>query len=967
MSKIKFLPKKILESLNENQTYPSSLRHGKSAINSYFDDSKTIIFNNNENISLPSTANVNVVNKLNGFGFQTDININGKTNSEASLYVTNLINNEKKTVEPFTEDNIPDDFFYSEGTTFLTSKVKDKDIIKIKLPIPKNQYFSGDNNTIEILTLSPGLNYDEVSENAGWLKTEIILNSSDKNLNFKKAFTDPLGNIVNHNLTGENSYSSFINEITSQSLNRSNFSDNLKIKLSDYINKPFAVEKVNITFYGTPSTDWLNSKTKLNYSGSTYTMSGSAITAILTATNSGYYKTIFTGTIASSYDVKDQEFQIISAENQVFPIGFNTWSTPTFEISNSSLNKITLKGNSSFSNGAVQFIKTSSYEKSVTLLDGNIYSTKKIGRSNSGFNSGFSKFSNEYNLPCDFKTSTFVEDGVITLLGGFYNHIFNNFQTHESPCVLKPTDSLIFTLSKYIGENEDSFIIGGNEIEPTESDFGYLYEGLDQTNYIYITLYGSYLNLNKEKHDLYNQNTITDSIHETIGDDIVVDEYNCYPVNTLSGSSTNNSKIEKSNNFLEEIKELGESFDNIVINDLKWNTINSYETNVNRILDNKKLFQTTVGSSNITWYQESILSSSFNELKNKLRYVQLYDNNEYYYDSLTPSFDDILKNQNKKIMNLKISGFESFGLYDGIIFISNSTIINDLESDFFIPKKFILENWQFKFPYDDEFVDCKRLFNEKILLEKEIAVFNDDITTQNTQRNLNTDLNLLISIINNEDDYSGFENVSFKTYCDFLIGNTGSSEFKFLSGLSYRDYKKVLFGSRGGTGLLNKPNYLNSYQFPLFVEPSGYTHFYNPNPYYPVGDDNVIKNLALIVAPKIDGWKYGLYNGIETQTKMQWNMNHYGHFRDLIEQRQYTTFYYLKGKNSGVSAPAINVFFIDPLTQTEIDPELTDSSNLNYDASSSKPYFDGEFKNRTYTKFTINNPVVYSNNVITQI
>jgi hypothetical protein len=96
-------------------------------------------------------------------------------------------------------------------------------------------------------------------------------------------------------------------------------------------------------------------------------------------------------------------------------------------------------------------------------------------------------------------------------------------------------------------------------------------------------------------------------------------------------------------------------------------------------------------------------------------------------------------------------------------------------------------------------------------------------------------------------------------------------------------------------------------------------------------------------------------------------MTHYGHLRDLIEQRPFTTFYYLKGKDSGVSTPAITINFVDPMTSNNIDPELTDSSNLNYDASSVRPFFDGEIKNRTYDNFVINNPVVYKLNTITQI
>jgi hypothetical protein len=100
---------------------------------------------------------------------------------------------------------------------------------------------------------------------------------------------------------------------------------------------------------------------------------------------------------------------------------------------------------------------------------------------------------------------------------------------------------------------------------------------------------------------------------------------------------------------------------------------------------------------------------------------------------------------------------------------------------------------------------------------------------------------------------------------------------------------------------------------------------------------------------------------------MHWNMKHYGHFRDLLEQRPFTTFYYLKGKDSGVSNPAVTVDFVDPITLSIINPELTDSSNLNYDASSVRPFFDGESRNRTYDNYVINNPVVYTQNTITQI
>jgi hypothetical protein len=104
----------------------------------------------------------------------------------------------------------------------------------------------------------------------------------------------------------------------------------------------------------------------------------------------------------------------------------------------------------------------------------------------------------------------------------------------------------------------------------------------------------------------------------------------------------------------------------------------------------------------------------------------------------------------------------------------------------------------------------------------------------------------------------------------------------------------------------------------------------------------------MLICPIISGWKYGIYNGVETPTKMHWNMKRYGHFRDLFEQRHFTTFYYLSGKDIGVSTPAITIRFVDPLTNLTIQPDLTDSSNLNYDASSVRPYFDGLYTNRVY-------------------
>lgn len=962
MSKIKFLPKKILQDLDLNQTYPKSLRHGNKAVKSFFDDSKTVVFNSDDEISLPTTSTKHFLNKLGEFGFTTNIYVNGKTNQEAASQVINLTNNQKSFVEPFIEDNIPDSYFYESGTTFLTTHIKDKDVIKIKLPIPKNESFSGDNDRIEYLTLSPGLLYDGINENAGWVKSEILLSNTDKTLNLQKAITDPLGNLVNHNfINGGVSYNNFIENIHSQSFIRNNVDDNLKIKLSDYINKPFVVEKISISFYGQPSLSWLSSKTQLEYVSINEkpNLVGSSITAILAATNNGYYKTFFSGTIVSKYDTHIEQTNLQlgeSSELESFPIGFDLWSTPTSLLSNSSLTKIILEGPATFSNGAIQYFRTNSYNEFKSLQDGNIWSAKKIGRSNLGFNSGYSKFANEYSLPNSLLTSNMINyNEEIT----FYNHVFNNYKSYESPCVLMPSDNLVFTLSKFINSQTQlisgSFILGGNEMEPIESEYGYEYKDLDQTNYITINLYGSYLKENKEIHDLYSQNTITNCVHEIIGDDIITDNFECYPADSLSGSIINNSKIYKSD-IIGEFLEAGFSFNNI--NYLNSNRINSYEKNPDTILNNKKLCQIIVNGSGemmghptiYDFYQGSILSSSFNELKNKMLYTQTYDNNEYIYDSLTPSISHILATQNNKIINFKRHTVGLQSLYDGILLISNSHISDSLSTIFGPDKQYAFLDWQSKFPFDDEFSNCNRIFKEKIVLSSDRINFSTDLLstssfhTEATKRIVNTDLNILISIINDSADLE-----SIPTYGDFVVIKNNTIEHKFWSGLKYEDYKKVMFGSTRNCGLNDKPYGKSNTAMPVYSS-EDYTHYFNSSnePFYPTDSTAHFTSLQVYVSPIIRGWKYGLYSGIETQNKMHWSAKHYGHFRDLIEQRLFTTFYYVSGKDNGVSTPVITIYFVNPLTGKSIDPELTDSSNLNYDASSVRPYFDGIAKNRTY-------------------
>jgi hypothetical protein len=158
------------------------------------------------------------------------------------------------------------------------------------------------------------------------------------------------------------------------------------------------------------------------------------------------------------------------------------------------------------------------------------------------------------------------------------------------------------------------------------------------------------------------------------------------------------------------------------------------------------------------------------------------------------------------------------------------------------------------------------------------------------------------------------------------------------TGLSSRDFAKSAFGFGD----------FNTYS----IDGTGYKYF----PQLRMGVDGSYYH------PDIRGWKYGLINGQLTYTSCVFRKNHYGHLRDMLEQRPYTAF---TNKSSG----PVHVKFINPLTGKITNPENTWSSNVDFHCTSSMPYFDGESKNRP--EINVNNmnltlnSLSYSDNNIT--
>ena len=99
------------------------------------------------------------------------------------------------------------------------------------------------------------------------------------------------------------------------------------------------------------------------------------------------------------------------------------------------------------------------------------------------------------------------------------------------------------------------------------------------------------------------------------------------------------------------------------------------------------------------------------------------------------------------------------------------------------------------------------------------------------------------------------------------------------------------------------------------------------------------------------GYRYGIMSTRPHQSSVVFRHDHFGHFRDILEQRLDTAFWSTQDTDGNLvgaskSDPAVMVQFVDETDGvTLVAPGTTDSSNLSMFATSSIPYIDGTVSN----------------------
>ena len=409
----------------------------------------------------------------------------------------------------------------------------------------------------------------------------------------------------------------------------------------------------------------------------------------------------------------------------------------------------------------------------------------------------------------------------------------------------------------------------------------------------------------------------SEAIFEAIGDYPVVDQFDLLYANLQSGSYVDNY--------------ISGSMLVIIKSEISGTMIASNET--------RRLIFSKLSPNNTTPplprqmdTNRSYNLQPFKERAGIIRNVRIFSNVERFYDSLLPDLSSLIKAYGGKIVYL--------GGANNLVQLSlgnygSTTISGFLETFPFEPmfssvKRSVLLD-TFLGEYAEAPIKQFNSSNLKILFSDGIRAWNDFISTSvHATSRENTDA----------------EKAAGKSY----------------QGLHRQDISKIVFGygdwnSRTGYSADST---------------TGYTHY----PYFRSGSIG-IGVPSFVIGPVIRGWKYGLHDGNPHYTSCTFRRDHFGQYRDMLEQRLYPVIY-LDTKNApcniaaGFEAPAmpplavnvdpaidypVKVVFVKQqiitigVTPNEIellvsseqqDPTQTWSSNMSSYATSSLPFFDLE-------------------------
>jgi hypothetical protein len=446
-----------------------------------------------------------------------------------------------------------------------------------------------------------------------------------------------------------------------------------------------------------------------------------------------------------------------------------------------------------------------------------------------------------------------------------------------------------------------------------------------------IVLYGSILQNNEEKtHVTSNQPLTSEAVHEDIFSNAdVCDIFDTEPY----------------------IFHFGNTLDQFVDGVVEMNTSPPQLTR--RVISKATDGNHAVGPRNGSYPIFSKRSSFF-------RGYRLVDANETIFDTMTPSINALMLRDAIKTYN---PGFDDGGsnAKTGVIILSHPSVTSS--GDEYDSSAVIWNKWMASFPFESRYEGITRTlgFNTSITGETmsgstslgarpstHVWLANSSNTLRGYRDETQTDFQEMLFNIEKsslfEDSSTNLVgtrpqpfNINYSIVTDESgEGPPGNSlteldfESKFLGTKigprSKYFFGRLFFGAGEGTYKFPKLPYWKN----VYVTPG---QGFDLNETFPVTRGVVIR-----------GYKYGLQNITPTKTSAVYRRDHYGYFRDQLEQRLFTKTYRTNDATSDDTP--VTVQFRSRNLGDLIEPSETNSANLSLFCTSSIPYDDGNYRDR---------------------
>lgn len=486
--------------------------------------------------------------------------------------------------------------------------------------------------------------------------------------------------------------------------------------------------------------------------------------------------------------------------------------------------------------------------------------------------------------------------------------------TKKSPYLIEPGDKLVLCLNKHrsvgTGWATGSSIIPAAQLTSVSRSHAVSIP----TGSVKLTLYGDFLQKDKEYKKQTHQTLDNLQINETIGEEPILDQFDVSLRTEFSGSFIDRCNIFSMAPYFREYASgsyaLPVSYDkdpgnfNNETDSLAWSAIGIYS--------NTELLP----GIRTRWAEKR----RAHELKKSSRNFVLKSDNEVMWDTRLPDVKEV-----SQVCNISASLVSGFGIYNTFVYALVAGTTSSLSSSLgaslalsgsgpaVLPTTEDRPNgigdWFMTYPYESKYSECSsKLFKDVNSIMWDFChdfPLAGGIVRQKTV----TDIRSLSLEIDKQfyTDYTYFK-------------PTPESPVTQSYSLPKHEFVKAFYGIGDRySAIANQA---------VGFRTSSLTNMYGPE---------------VVSCIEQRGWRYGMENGFETCPIATFRRDRFGQPRDMLEQRMYTKYYDTK-QNVLVVSP-VQVKFVDRKGMLT-DPLKTLSSNMSSEATSSVPYCDNVSRNR---------------------